>query len=101
MKKAALVVLLGLISVFVADCMLTYPHMGPPPPREERMAGQPGPGYIWISGYWWWSGGQYAWRSGHWARAKGGKTWVPGRWEPRGQKGQKGQKWVWRSGHWK
>jgi hypothetical protein len=30
MKKVALLVLLGLISVFLADCMITFPNMGPP-----------------------------------------------------------------------
>jgi hypothetical protein len=95
MKKAALLVLLGLISVFVADCVIGYPNMGPPPPREERMTGQRGPGYVWISGYWSWTGGGYSWRSGHWAKAKGGRNWAPGRWE------QKGKKWVWRGGQWR
>jgi len=96
MKKAALLVLLGFISVFMVDCMImSHPTMGPPPPREERMAGQPGPGHVWISGYWRWSGAGYSWRSGHWAKARQGKAWAPGRWE------QKGRKWVWRDGQWR
>jgi hypothetical protein len=95
MKKAALLVLLGLISVFVADCFVGYPTFGPPPLRDEVIIRRPGAGYIWIGGYWGWSGGRYAWNSGHWTRAKAGRAWVPGRWE------QRGRNWVWRRGSWR
>jgi hypothetical protein len=26
----------------------------------------PGPGYIWIGGYWSWTGGRHVWSRGHW-----------------------------------
>lgn len=95
MKKAALLVLLGLISVIAAGCMHSYPRLGPPSPREERMMGSPGAGHVWISGYWRWSAGRYAWHSGYWAKAKPGRAWVPGQWQ------QRGHKWAWRRGHWR
>jgi hypothetical protein len=95
MKNAALLVLLGLISVFVADCIVAYPTFGPPPLRQEVMVGRPGPGYIWIGGYWGWSGGRYSWNSGSWTKAKPGKSWVPHRWE------QNGRNWVFRRGYWR
>jgi hypothetical protein len=95
MKKAALLVLLGLISVIAAGCMLSYPRLGPPSPREESMMGRPGAGHVWISGYWRWSAGHYSWHSGYWVRAKAGRAWVPGQWE------QRGHKWAWRRGHWR
>ena len=54
----------------------------------------PGPGYIWVEGDWFWSGGRYAWREGHWDRPRGGRRWVGGNWEhtDRGYR--------WRRGHW-
>ena len=54
----------------------------------------PGPGYIWISGDWYWSGGRYMWREGHWAPPRAGRTWNAGRWE------SSGKGWRWRKGHW-
>src|ERR1700728_410863 len=67
----------------------------PPPPPTAVVAGPvgvaPGPGYVWVDGYWNW--------------ANGGWVWVPGRWElpPRGR-----GVWVapkiefrWHGGHWR
>ena len=95
MRKAALLVLLGLISVLLADCLVSYPRFGPPPLREERIVGGHRAGYVWISGHWGWRGGGYVWVRGYWARARHGRSWEPGRWE------QRGRKWAWRRGHWR
>ena len=95
MKKWGFLVLLGLISVVLVDCIVSYPTFGPPPLREEVIVRGPGPGYIWIGGYWGWSGGRYAWNSGNWTRAKPGKSWVQHRWE------QKGRNWVFQRGYWR
>ena len=95
MRKAALLVLLGVISVLLADCIVTYPTFGPPEMRAEAIVGGPRPGYVWIGGHWGWSGGNYVWTRGHWAKAKRGRTWEPGRWE------QRGRKWAWRDGRWR
>jgi hypothetical protein len=94
MKKVAFVVLLGIVSILLADCVV-YPRVGPPALRAEVMIGSPGPGYVWIAGYWGWSGGSYHWHRGHWVRARHGRSWVDGRWE------QRGNKWNWRKGHWR
>jgi hypothetical protein len=55
----------------------------------------PGPGYLWIDGDWFWSGGRYVWHEGHWDRPRGGRAWVGGGWHqgPRG--------WRWQRGHWR
>jgi hypothetical protein len=94
MKKAAFLVLLGILMVLLADCVV-YPTFGPPALRAEVMIGRPGPGYVWIGGYWIWRSGEYRWHPGHWERARHGRSWVDGRWE------QRGHRWVWRKGHWR
>ena len=95
MKKAAWIVVLGVVCVLLADCFVGYPRVGPPGLRAEVMIGRPGPDYVWISGYWGWSSGSYHWHQGHWARARHGRSWVDGRWE------QRGHRWTWRKGHWR
>jgi hypothetical protein len=61
------------------------PH-APPPPRRERMpARPPGPGYVWVSGYWAWHDGRHFWVSGHYERPPRERAvWVEPRWERRG-----------------
>ena len=73
----------------------------PPPPREEVIGVAPASGYIWIGGYWGWSGGRHEWVGGHWDAPHPGYYWVPhawareergwrlhqGRWE-RGERGE-------------
>ena len=43
---------------------------GPPPPPPRVAYVQPpcpGPGYTWVSGYWYPAGPRYVWRAGYWA----------------------------------
>ena len=40
----------------------------PPPPVVAYRPAYPGPGYVWVSGYWYPHGPRYAWRAGYWAR---------------------------------
>ncbi len=57
----------------------------PPPPRSEVVYGPPGPGYVWIKGYWSWRDGQYVWVAGHYERPPAERReWIEPRWEPRG-----------------
>ena len=58
----------------------------PPPPRREVVpARPPGPGMIWISGYWAWHGDRHMWIGGHFERPpRAHATWVEPRWERRG-----------------
>ena len=41
-----------------------------PPPQYEVVGVAPGPGYVWIGGYWNWVGRRHVWIGGHW-RAPG------------------------------
>ncbi len=52
----------------------------PPPVVVEPMLVAPGPGYIWIEGYWSWTGGHHVWTRGHWAAPRSGYHWVPRQW---------------------
>ena len=42
----------------------------PPPPPAAYVAGPvgvpPGPGYVWVDGYWNWVGGRWVWVPGAW-----------------------------------
>ena len=43
----------------------------PPPPPRAAYYGRPaipGPGYVWINGFWNLNRGHYAWQNGYWAR---------------------------------
>jgi hypothetical protein len=73
-----------------------YVRVGPPAPIVEAHIVAPGPGYVWLPGYYAWDGGRYAWRPGVWMLPPRGRAaWVQGHWarEPRG--------WFWVEGHWR
>ncbi|MBV9400597.1 MAG: YXWGXW repeat-containing protein [Bryobacterales bacterium] len=54
----------------------------PPPPRVLAAPPAPGPGYVWVDGYWYPVGHQYRWHSGYWTRAPyEGAAWVRPRYE--------------------
>jgi len=95
MKKAGWIVLLGITAVLLADCLVSYPRFAPPALRAEVVLASPGPGYVWIAGYYGWGGGRYYWGRGRWGRGRAGRAWVGGRWE------QRGRNWVWRRGYWR
>ena len=72
-----------------------YVQSAPPPVQYEVVSVAPGPGFIWVSGYWEWTGVQYAWVSGRWQRPPSGYTvWVG----PRYERVRSG--WRYRPGHW-
>ena len=54
----------------------------PPPPRAMGFVGvAPGPGFVWIDGYWDWRGHDWFWVGGRWARPPYPRAvWVPGNW---------------------
>ena len=67
----------------------------PPQVRVETQTVAPGANYIWVNGYWRWTGVDYAWVPGTWVvRPRVTAVWVQGHWvrRPGG--------WVWISGHW-
>lgn len=56
-------------------------QVAPPLPREEIIVEAPGPGYLWIGGYWGWSGGRHVWVGGHWGPYRDGYFWAPAHWD--------------------
>jgi hypothetical protein len=49
----------------------------PPPPVVAYYPPSPGPGYTWVSGYYYPAGPRYVWRAGYWARPPyAGAVWV-------------------------
>ena len=69
-------------------------NVAPPPPRDEYIGMAPAAGYVWLGGYWGWSGRSHVWVGGHWEAPRGGQRWLPPVWLPfRGG-------WHLRPGHW-
>ena len=57
----------------------------PPAPVYETVGIAPGPGYLWIGGYYHWSGGGWVWYRGHYERPPHpGAVWVHARYAWRG-----------------
>lgn len=98
------------VSEPVIDYMIKSPSVGSPPPGEpsevsseapppqvrEEVTAAPGPGYVWVSGYWGWYGHRWVWIQGRWIREPYRHAyWVPGRWVWRGYG------WLWVPGHWR
>jgi len=58
----------------------------PPRPPVERRPVAPGPGYVWTSGYYRWTGQKYVWAQGQWQRPPSPHdTWIGYRWVRRGK----------------
>ncbi|HWE51742.1 MAG TPA: YXWGXW repeat-containing protein [Bryobacteraceae bacterium] len=77
MKKLFAIVLLAGGSLF-GQISLGI-RIGPPPrPRIERVRPRsPGPGYVWVDGYWYPDGGHYRWHQGYYSRPPyEGAVWI-------------------------
>jgi hypothetical protein len=68
--------------------------VAPPAPQVEVYGPAPGPGYIWMGGYWNWVGGRHVWVGGHWSSPRPGYRWVPHTWV------RQGGGWRLAAGHW-
>ena len=96
-------VLLGMVlaSFIMAGCgahvrAYGYVSAPPPPPRVEAYGVAPGPGVVWIGGYWRWVGRDYVWTPGRWVRPpRRGAVWAPGYWEHRHNR------YRWHEGRWR
>src|SRR5688500_4754962 len=44
-----------------------YVNTPPPAPMADYRSYPPGPGYVWVDGYWDWSGYDWYWTQGYWA----------------------------------
>ncbi len=73
-----------------------YIRTGPPPVRAEVVAVSPGPGYVWVPGYYAYERGAYVWVAGRYMRPPRARArWVPGHW----QRDRRG--WYFVEGHWR
>jgi hypothetical protein len=74
--------LLGLATAAWAEVVV---KMAPPAPQSMAVVGSaPGPKYVWIDGYYRWSGNRYVWVSGKWiVPPRAGAIWIAARWVPR------------------
>lgn len=60
---------------------VSYVATAPPALRSEVVMAAPGPGYVWVPGYWNWGGSDYVWVGGGWHRPPhDGATWHAPRW---------------------
>jgi len=70
MKKTFAIGILALtLGAAGANAGELYVRIGipaPPPPPCERMTPRPGPGYIWVGGYYRWDGHRHNWVNGYW-----------------------------------
>ena len=81
MKRTCwLVPLLALFSFVGCAARAEYYVASPPPPPAVGVVGYaPGPGYVWVDGFWDWRG-RYVWVPGYWGRRPHPHAiWVPGR----------------------
>lgn len=91
-------------SLFLGGCVIATAQpayvryepvlVAPPPPRVEVIGVAPYPGYVWIGGYWGWSGRSHHWVPGLWEAPRHGHRWEPHRWE------RHGDHWRERPGRW-
>ncbi len=87
MKKSLLVLMfLASSSLFAAHVSIgigvgpAYGYYAAPPPPPSAAAyypPSPGPGFVWVSGYYNPVGGRYVWRPGYWSRPPyAGAVWI-------------------------
>lgn len=85
------VVAISVLAMMLEGCIVAAPpphryYVGtvvltePPPPRFEEYGPAPGPGYVWLGGYWGWTGVRHEWVPGHWEPGRPHERWVPHRW---------------------
>jgi len=64
------------------------------PPAPRVVVVDTRPGFIWVEGRWYRSGGRWEWSNGHYERERAGQYWTQGHWERRGNRH------VWIEGRW-
>lgn len=69
-----------------------YVQTAPPQPETEPEPALPGPGYVWVPGYYQWTGSEYVWVRGHYVQHAG--AWCAGEWR------HDDQGWYFVPGHW-
>jgi hypothetical protein len=88
--------LLGVVLNIPASAQISvYVGSAPPRVRYERRGPLPGPGYIWVGGYWAPNGHHYRWVAGGWQRP----PYEGARWSNPHYVHQR-QGWQLQEGHW-
>jgi hypothetical protein len=60
-----------------------FVRFGPPPPPREVIYVRPGPQYVYVPGYYRWTGRKHRWTRGYWAKPpRPHAVYVPGYWAP-------------------
>ena len=73
-----------------------YVHRRPPRARLEVVVAAPGPGHVWVSGWWVWRNNDYRWEPGRWMPIPNGRRqWDHGRWR------HDRYGWFWSEGRWR
>lgn len=77
-KQLFALVMLAAGSALAADISIGIQIGAPPPPRVLAVRPvMPGPGFVWVEGYWYPVGRQYAWHPGYWTRPPyDGAIWI-------------------------
>ena len=104
-NRSKAMVLASALSLGLAGCLLppvdsysvgVVVTSAPPPDRYEVYGVMPGPDFVWIRGYWQWSGVEYVWISGRWEQPpRGYRHYDRGSWH------RTGHGWRYREGRWK
>jgi hypothetical protein len=99
MKSAVLTGILLASSAMVA-CGGQYTAYAVPAPPAPYVVGAvgyaPGPGYVWVDGFWNLNVGRWAWVNGRWAvPPRRHSIWEPDRWE------RHGNGWRYHRGRWR
>lgn len=88
-SRTCAIAALLLLSVNLGGCVVTarpayyggpVVAVAPPAPQVEVYGAPPVAGYIWLGGYWRWTGERHVWVAGHWEAPRPGYHWVAHRW---------------------
>jgi WXXGXW repeat (2 copies) len=100
MRSLTAALIVGASLLFTMACAgssgRVYVRTGPPPLRAEAVVVSPGPGHVWVPGYYQYTGGGYVWVGGRYERPPHGRThWAPAHWE------RDGHGWYFVEGRWR
>jgi hypothetical protein len=91
----SLIVLPAFAAVLIGCAETVVIRTAPPPLPFYEQPFCPGPGYLWVPGYWAYGSSGYYWVPGMWELAPGvGLLWTPGYW------GWSDGVYFWHSGYW-
>jgi hypothetical protein len=84
-RRSMVFALVGTVMMAATACAApvgrVYVRTGPPPVVVERRGPVPGPGFVWIGGFYRWTGREYVWVPGHYEHAPRPRArWAPGHW---------------------